>query len=56
MSLDNIVAAVEGAREGPRPQSVDIPATRRQLSSQSFWNHMNFFQEEHCACFFEDNL
>jgi transposase len=115
-SLDNILAAAEGAREVPQPQSVDIaafgdvvalydlacriglvelidrhvpkrrqglstgqylllaainravhptskakladwyqhtaltrliPATGKQLSSQSFWNHMNFFREEH---------
>jgi transposase len=115
-SLDNIIAAVEGAREAPRPHCVEIasfgdvvalydlaqniglaeiidrhvpkrkqglspgqylllaginravhptskakladwyqetalprfvPATRRQLSSQSFWNHMDFFQESH---------
>lgn len=24
-----------------------IPATARQLSSQSFWNHMDYFQEQH---------
>lgn len=116
-TLDNIVAAVEGAKEPPTHQSVDIaafgdvvalfdmaeqiglvplinrhvpkrrrqgltsgqylllaainrgahptskarfadwyrqtvlpkliPATARQLSSQSFWNHMDYFQEQH---------
>jgi len=35
----------DGYRQTALPRL--LPATARQLSSQSFWNHMDFFEEQH---------